>query len=61
MRRADSRRPGFTRRQAMAVLGGGVGTALVSTLRGGTATVCPGDHMVPYVESLRKKLGLGAP
>jgi hypothetical protein len=29
--------------------------------RGGTATVCPGDYMVPHVESLRKKLGLGAP
>lgn len=26
--------------------------------RGGTPTVCPGDVMVPYVEALRKKLGL---
>ena len=38
MRRADSRRPGLTRRQAIGILGGCVGTGVVATLRVGTAT-----------------------
>ena len=37
MRRADSRRPGLTRRQAIGILGGCVGTGVAATLRGTAA------------------------